>query len=323
MSVAPVSRRRAGTRVVIRAAAVTTALLTTLGLAACGSDNSDDRQTESASSSTPTLADLVGQTWEKETPAGTGKITLDSASINAPCAYGEGYDSERGKVTEDMNVLQLTLTYDFTDVTENQWVLGPTALWADGSKAVIPDDVGYLSACKQTDSSDETIMITQAGEAGTVRTVYYTSVLPTKVTGLKIHDKVVDLGPVTPRTSDAGHAPSPTVVPPAAAEPDIAGAPVDAADTAVVPDITPEAVEPPAESTYTPEIGPNGYPLDPDIPGANQPLPGEPGYEEWQEYLDGLSNAERSNYGISAATPNDCDDFLGAHEDGDRSNCPT
>ena len=34
-----------------------------------------------------------------------------------------------------------------------------------------------------------------------------------------------------------------------------------------------------------------------------------------------MSNAERSNHGFSAATPNDCDGYLGAHEDPDDSHC--
>lgn len=36
---------------------------------------------------------------------------------------------------------------------------------------------------------------------------------------------------------------------------------------------------------------------------------------------DDMSNAERSNHGLSAATPNNCDGYLGAHEDPDDSHC--
>lgn len=288
----------------VTATAVGTALLTAVSLAACSSSDSDSGSADS----TPTLAEMVGQTWEKKTNSGTGKITLDAASINAPCAYGDGFDTERGKVPADANVLQLTITYDLTDVSTDQLVTSPTALWSDGSDAVIPDDVKYLAACNQTDHSDRTIMISEAGQAGTVRTAYYTTVLPSDVTGLKIHDKVVDLGEVAPRSSTSARQPSPTMAASATAEP---AAAVDA-----------DAVEPESASTYTPEIGPNGYPLDPDIPGANEPLPGEPGYEEWLAYTQGLSNAELGNMGVDVSTPNDCDDFLGAHEDADRSNCP-
>ncbi|MGO3180800.1 MAG: hypothetical protein ACTIJR_14795 [Brevibacterium linens] len=293
-------------RFLAMATTVGTALLAAVSLAACSSSDSDSGSADT----TPTLAEMVGQTWEKETNSGTGKITLDSASINAPCTYGDGFDTERGKIPTDANILQLTVTYDLTDVTSDQLVTSPTALWSDGSNAVIPDDVKYLAACNQTDHSDRTIMISEAGQAGTVRTVYYTAVLPSDVTGLKIHDKIMELGEITPRSSTSPRQPSPTTATSTAAEP------------AAAADADADAAEPQAVSTYTPEIGPNGYPLDPDIPGANQPQPGEPGYEEEQEYLDGLSNAERSQYGISAATPNDCDDFLGAHEDADRSNCP-
>ncbi|MGP5146640.1 hypothetical protein [Corynebacterium variabile] len=286
------------------APAVGAALLAAVGLTACSSSSSDN----GSGTSIPTLAEMVGQTWEKETASGTGRITLDSASINAPCTYGDGFDTDRGEVTAEMNVLQLTLTYDFTDVTDDQLVLSPTALWSDGSDAVIPDDVKYLAACNQTDHSDRTIMISEAGQAGTVRRVYYTTVLPSDVTGLRIHDKVMDLGEVAPRSSTSARQPSPTMATSAAAEPPVA------ADA--------DAVEPESASTYTPEIGPNGYPLDPDVPGANQPLPGEPGYEEWLSYTQGLSNAELGNMGVDVSTPNDCDDFLGVHEDADRSNCP-
>jgi len=39
-------------------------------------------------------------------------------------------------------------------------------------------------------------------------------------------------------------------------------------------------------------------------------------------YTQGLSNVELGNMDVDVSTPNDCDDFLGAHEDADRSNCP-
>lgn len=62
---------------------------------------------------------------------------------------------------------------------------------------------------------------------------------------------------------------------------------------------------------------------DPDIPGANQPLPGEPGYTGplTAEEFENMGNAERSNYGISAATPANCDGIQGAHEDSEALNC--
>ncbi|WP_313096119.1 hypothetical protein [Corynebacterium variabile] len=243
-----------------------TTLLTAISLAACSSSDS----ASGSADSTPTLNEMIGQTWEKETNSGTGKITLDAASINAPCTYGDGFDTERGKCPADANILQLTITCDFTDVSTDQLVTSPTELWSDGSNAVIPDDVKYLAACNQTDHSDRTIMISKAGLAGTVRTAYYTTVLPSDVTGLKIHDKVVDLGEVAPRSSTSARQPSPTMATSTAAEPAVA---VDA-----------DAVEPESASTYTPEIGPNDYPLDPNISGANEPLPGEPGLEEWLAY---------------------------------------
>lgn len=40
-----------------------------------------------------------------------------------------------------------------------------------------------------------------------------------------------------------------------------------------------------------------------------------------EEYYSDMGNAERSNHGMSAATPNDCDGYLGAHEDPDDSHC--
>lgn len=287
-------------RVFVAAATLTLAS----SFSACSSSDSDSGSADS----TPTLAEMVGQNWEKETNSGTGKITLDAASINAPCTYGDSFDTERSKVPADANVLQLTITYDLTDVTTDQLVTSPTALWSDGSDAVIPDDAKYLAACDQTDHSDRTIMISEAGQAGTVRTVYYTAVLPSDVTGLKIHDKVVNLGEVAARSSTSDRQPSPTL------ETSAATKPAAAADAA--------AGEPESASTYTPEIDPNGYPLDADVPGANEPLPGEPGYEEWLAYNQDLSNAELGNMGVDVSTPNDCDDFLGAHEDADRSNCP-
>ena len=104
-----------------------------------------------------------------------------------------------------------------------------------------------------------------------------------------------------------------------AAEPD----PTPAA-SAPEPAASPEAASAPADNGFESGGIVDGPVVpDPDIPGANQPLPGEPGYTgtPTAEELENMSNAERSNYGISAATPANCDGVQGAHEDSEALYC--
>ena len=104
-----------------------------------------------------------------------------------------------------------------------------------------------------------------------------------------------------------------------AAEPD----PTPAA-SAPEPAAPPEAASAPADNGFESGGIVDGPVVpDPDIPGANQPLPGEPGYTGplTAEEFENMSNAERSNHGFSAATPANCDGMQGAHEDSEALNC--
>lgn len=289
-----------------RTLAVLTAGVLTLGLAACGGD---DDTANSATSTTETsenrgftelqLGDTFTFTGDDEYPADVN-LRVDDISASKTCHNGiasymdgtENPDSTYIQITGDMDVKSNAWNDSFY-ITDSEWV----AVDADGyNLEIVP---ALLCNTDQTNTWSNPL---DAGQKRHAVEEFEVKGTPAQL-GVKPVRSAEGWGWTVPAATDAkepaSDAPQPTgaVESPAAAVNDSGFESGGIVDGPVVPD--------------------------PDIPGANQPLPGEPGYTGTltAEEFENMSNAERSNYGISAATPANCDGMQGAHEDSEALNC--
>lgn len=289
-----------------RTLAALTAGVLALGLTAC---TDDDGTSETATSTTEEsenrgftelqLGDTFTFTGDDEYPADVD-LRVDDISTSKTCHEGiasymdgtENPDSTYIQITGDM-VVKSNAWNDSFYINDNEWV----AVDADGYNL----EIAPALLCNR----DQTNTWSNPLNAGQKRHA---------VEEFEVKGTPVQLG-VKPIRSDEGWG---WTVP----------EPTESTDSASDGPQPTDAAESPAAAVDNSGFESGGIvdgPVvpDPDIPGANQPLPGEPGYTGplTAEEFDNMSNAERSNYGFSAATPANCDGYQGAHEDSEALNC--
>lgn len=287
-----------------RLLAVLTAGVLTLGLTACGGDDEPARPTTTEAAENRGFTELqLGDTFtftgDDEYPADV-ELRVDEISASKTCHNGiasymdgtESPDSTYIQITGDMDVKSNAWNDSFY-ITDSEWV----AVDADGYNL----EIAPALLCNR----DQTNTWSNPLDAGQKRHA---------VEEFEVKGTPVQMG-VKPIRSDEGWG---WTVPTATESTEPAsGAPQPTA-----------AGETPAVAANDGGFESGGIvngPVvpDPDIPGANQSLPGEPGYTGTltAEEFDNMSNAERSNHGFSAATPANCDGMQGAHEDSEALNC--
>lgn len=290
----------------IRHLALTIPLAAGLALAACGGSDDDTQVVQTSAATTGASnnrgftelqpGDTFTFTGDKEYPAEVN-LRVDDINASKTCHNGvasymdgtENPDSTFVQVSGDMDVKSNKWNDSFY-ITDGEWV----AVDADGFTL----EVTPASLC----NTDQINTWSNPLDAGQKRHA---------VEEFEVKGTPVQWG-VKPIRSDEGwgwKVGAPTTADSKAPHPTTGGAPEEAQPA--------PAADAPANST-----GQDGYPLDPDVPGANQPYPGELTYDQQQELLNSdLGNAELADRGLSASTPNDCDGYLGAHEDPDESSC--
>lgn len=299
----------------IRRTAFAIAAAGALVLTACSNDDDQDSDATTATTSETAsegassgagftklqLGDTFTYTGDDENPAEVD-ITVDDINVSNSChngiaSYMEGHqedpESTFVQVSGEMDVKANTWSDSFL-LNVNEWV----AVDAEGYTI----EVAPASICE----TDQINTWSNPLGVGQKRRI---------VEEFEVKGTPVEWG-VKPVRSAEGWGWS-LDAPTEGKDPD-GPAPTPAADPAPAPAETPSDNGFESGGTYDGPVVPN-----PNIPGANQPLPGEPGYSGplTAEEFDSMSNAERSNHGFSAATPNDCDGYLGAHEDPDDSHC--
>lgn len=309
----------------IRRTALAVVAAGALALTACSNDDQDNGTTETPATTDASaepqaheqvLGDTITYTGTDEYPADVD-ITIDDISASTSCHEGQNdyVDTPEPegttyiKVAGEMDVRNTTW-HDSYSVLDHEWI----ALDPDGYQL----QIGPAFSCEPTEGQqwDEA---TQIGNKSRLVQEYAVQGAPDRwVLNPTRSDEVWGWEiPETDTQEEGSDGPAPTP----------AAAPVE------VP--TQEAVAPASFECLS--IADNYQ------AGTARYTDGSTGFEqscvqaatdEWnsspekaehdawkEEYYSDMSNAERSNYGISAATPNDCDGYLGAHEDPDDSHC--
>lgn len=211
------------------------------------------------------------------------KLTLTKVTVNDTCKYGPGYD----ELKPGTKVIQYEATMENT-TDEEPFPSLPTPLNEDGTEAVIPRSMQSASPCMPTHSEDGTVYWHQGVKPNATRKIYQQQVVPDEVTTVRTFDRIFTLPDAATHTTSANQKteqPNPTEASPApqeAAAPEVAVAP-DPVEQAPV-DSPPAPAQQDSQNEAVPE---------PDIPNAM----------------------------LDATVPNDCDGYLGAHEDADKSHC--
>lgn len=303
----------------IRRTALAAVAAGALALTACGNDDQDNGfEPADPANASQAAADAenasIGKIGETITDDCSGymdcqvEVTVTEITVGEQCRYGtndyggEG-EEDFGKLEDGDQYLQVWADFAVTSDTPDDWSMmhDPQIIDADG----YTQSTGMSVDCRNSDDGHEIWSTTV--DAGSKSKIYGSFVIPEGSDKMVLQDKVFDL----PEPSETALQDDGTGGP----------APTPAAQTAE-PTSAPD-VEVPAQGT-------NGdSPLVEDLDDIAPDRHGVPGEFESGGNLDrpsaaefdSMSNAERSNYGISAATPNDCDGYLGAHEDPDDSHC--
>lgn len=211
------------------------------------------------------------------------KLTLTKVTVNDTCKYGTGYD----ELKPGTKVIQYEATMENT-TAEEPFPSLPTPLNEDGTEAVIPRSMQSASPCMPTHSEDGTAYWHQGVEPNATRKIYQQQVVPDEVTAVRTFDRIFtlpDAATLTTSASQKTEQPNPTggiSTPQEVATPEVADGPAPVEQAFVGSPPAPE------QQDYQNETAPG-----PDIPNAM----------------------------LDATVPNDCDGYLGAHEDPDESRC--
>ncbi|MGP5654155.1 hypothetical protein [Candidatus Corynebacterium faecigallinarum] len=257
------------------------AAIATLALTACGGN---DETPGNSTTATTSESDQENTVTIGQTIEKMGiKLTLTKVTVNDTCKYGPGYD----ELKPGMKVIQYEATMENTTAEAPLPVL-PTPLNEDGTETVIPRSMQSGLVCMPTRGEDGTVYWHEGVKPNATRKIYQQQVVPDEVTAVRIFGRIFTLPDAATPTTSANQKteqPNPT-------EANSAPQEVDAPEVAVTPDPVKQAPvdspPAPAQQGYQNETAP-----DPDIPNAM----------------------------LDATVPNDCDGYLGAHEDPDESHC--
>ncbi|MGP9619880.1 hypothetical protein [Corynebacterium sp. AOP34-BR1-29] len=320
----------------IRRTALATVAAGVLTLTACSNDDQDRlAPTETPATTDPSTepkvheqvpGDTITYTGTDEYPADVD-ITIDDISASDTCHHGENGHTE-APADEDITYIQVSGEVDVRKVSwsdsfsilDQEWI----ALDPDGYQLQIAPPFSCESSSEQ--NWDES---TQVGNKARLSQEYAVKGAPDRwVLNPSRSDEVWGWEiPEADTQEESADGPAPT---PAADVPEPAAAPAEEVTATCAMD----PVYQPGTTFYS--DGTSGYTAAcqqqmedameasgnyPDYPFGNV----DPNWTEEDAMrgrsYDDMSNAERSNHGMSAATPNDCDGYLGAHEDPDDSHC--
>ncbi|MDN6353027.1 MAG: hypothetical protein L0K02_06955 [Corynebacterium sp.] len=211
------------------------------------------------------------------------KLTLTKVTVNDTCKYGPGYD----ELKPGTKVIQYEATMENT-TAEEPFPSVPTPLNEDGTEAVIPRSMVSAMPCMPTRSEDGTVYWHQGVKPNATRKIYQQQVVPDEVSAVRTFDRIFTLPEATTPTTSTNQRP---------------GQP-NPTEASPVPQVvaTPEVADGPAHVEQAPVDSPPA-PAQHDNHNETPPGPHIP------------------NAMLDATVPNDCDGYLGAHEDPDESHC--